>query len=382
MAFTLDRHIMSFETLVHSTDRINPYAKRIHGIGAESLGGAPPVERVLARFRRFCKGAVLVEHSADAFDTRLIASTMETAIDADNLDTSRMAGPSGTYATPSAWSGCARSSASITAVLITRWPTPRPRRRASSSCTALGRDRFGWRHARRPARGGPAASAAGERRRRAAAGGRRRRRRRRPRRRHRAAPPPPRGGTGSPPPLRGRPSRRLSHGELGHQGVVVGGDRRLAVRPAASPDHLAATQPSAMAGRRRRSRCAPLASTSRTCSRGRAGGGDGSSHVAGLEHAVTPSAFDGAAEHAVDGPAAGQQCGQRVDDERQDRDADVEAGVDAGAQPRLVDRGVLARHAWARPARWPGAPAPGRGAARPCARRTRSPRGGRQARAS
>jgi DNA polymerase III epsilon subunit-like protein len=92
VAFTLDRHIMSFETLVHSTDRINPYAKRIHGIGAESLGGAPPVERVLARFRRFCKGAVLVEHSADAFDTRLIASTMETAIDADNVDTSRMAG--------------------------------------------------------------------------------------------------------------------------------------------------------------------------------------------------------------------------------------------------------------------------------------------------
>jgi DNA polymerase III epsilon subunit-like protein len=92
VAFTLDGHIMSFETLVHSTDRINPYARRIHGIGTESLGGAPPVERVLARFRRFCKGAVLVEHSADAFDTRLIASTMETAIDADNLDTSRMAG--------------------------------------------------------------------------------------------------------------------------------------------------------------------------------------------------------------------------------------------------------------------------------------------------
>jgi DNA polymerase III epsilon subunit-like protein len=50
------------------------------------------VERVLARFQRFCSGAVLVEHSADAFDTRLIASTMDTALDADNLDTSRMAG--------------------------------------------------------------------------------------------------------------------------------------------------------------------------------------------------------------------------------------------------------------------------------------------------
>jgi DNA polymerase III epsilon subunit-like protein len=92
VAFTMREHLMSFETLVHSTDRINPYAKRIHGIGSESLGGAPPVEKVLARFRHFCRGAVLVEHSADAFDTRLIASTMETPIDADNLDTSRMAG--------------------------------------------------------------------------------------------------------------------------------------------------------------------------------------------------------------------------------------------------------------------------------------------------
>lgn len=92
VAFTLDHHVMSFETLVHSTDRINPYAKRIHGIGTETLGGAPPMGRVLARFRRFCHGAVLVEHSADAFDTRLIASTMATELDADNLDTSRMAG--------------------------------------------------------------------------------------------------------------------------------------------------------------------------------------------------------------------------------------------------------------------------------------------------
>jgi len=91
VAFTLTDHVMSFETLVHSTDRINPYAKRIHGIGPESLGGAPPVARVLQRFRRFCRGAVLVEHSADAFDTRLIASTMDTPLDADNLDTSRMA---------------------------------------------------------------------------------------------------------------------------------------------------------------------------------------------------------------------------------------------------------------------------------------------------
>lgn len=92
VAFTLDRHIMSFETLVHSNDRINPYAKRIHGISPETLGGAPPVSRVLARFRRFCRGAVLIEHSADAFDTRLISHTLGESLDADNVDTSRLAG--------------------------------------------------------------------------------------------------------------------------------------------------------------------------------------------------------------------------------------------------------------------------------------------------
>src|SRR6202047_3255910 len=91
VAFTVDRHLMSFETLVHSNDRINPYARRIHGIGPENLHGAPPVSRVVARFRRFVEGSVLVEHSADAFDTRLIARTIGTDLNADNLDTTRLA---------------------------------------------------------------------------------------------------------------------------------------------------------------------------------------------------------------------------------------------------------------------------------------------------
>jgi DNA polymerase III alpha subunit (gram-positive type) len=34
---------------------------------------------------------VLVEHSADAFDTRLIARTIGAALDADNVDTTRLA---------------------------------------------------------------------------------------------------------------------------------------------------------------------------------------------------------------------------------------------------------------------------------------------------
>jgi DNA polymerase III epsilon subunit-like protein len=91
VAFTLTGHLMSFETLVHSNDRINPFARRIHGISSETLGGAPPVRPVLERFQRFCSGAVLVEHSADAFDSRLIAATLGESLDADNLDTSRLA---------------------------------------------------------------------------------------------------------------------------------------------------------------------------------------------------------------------------------------------------------------------------------------------------
>ena len=91
VAFTLEEHLLSFETLVHSNDRINPYARRIHGISRETLHGAPPVGRVLERFRRFVQGSVLIEHSADAFDTRLIARTVGAALDADNIDTTRLA---------------------------------------------------------------------------------------------------------------------------------------------------------------------------------------------------------------------------------------------------------------------------------------------------
>jgi len=91
VAFTMRDHLMSFETLVHSNDRINPYARRIHGIDAATLNGAPPVSLVVERFQRFTKGAVLVEHSADAFDTRLIGRAIGSSLDADNVDTTRLA---------------------------------------------------------------------------------------------------------------------------------------------------------------------------------------------------------------------------------------------------------------------------------------------------
>jgi DNA polymerase III epsilon subunit-like protein len=92
VTFTMRGHIASFETLVHCTDRINPYARRLHGITGASLAGAPPPDAVLTRFRRFAAGSVLIEHSADAFDTRLIARTSGEDFDADNIDTSRLAG--------------------------------------------------------------------------------------------------------------------------------------------------------------------------------------------------------------------------------------------------------------------------------------------------
>lgn len=91
VSFTAERHLLSFETLVHSNDRINPYARRIHGISRETLYGAPPAGRVVERFRHFVRGSVLVEHSADAFDTRLIARTVGASLDADNIDTTRLA---------------------------------------------------------------------------------------------------------------------------------------------------------------------------------------------------------------------------------------------------------------------------------------------------
>ncbi|HUY60414.1 MAG TPA: 3'-5' exonuclease, partial [Candidatus Dormibacteraeota bacterium] len=66
----------AFETLVHTADHINPYARRVHGISRAMLHGAPSALPVLRRFLTFARGTVLVEHSADAFDTRLIGRTL------------------------------------------------------------------------------------------------------------------------------------------------------------------------------------------------------------------------------------------------------------------------------------------------------------------
>ncbi len=80
------------ETLVHTTDHINPYARRVHGITRSMLTGAPSQRRVAMTFRDFSRGAILVEHSADSFDTRLVSKAMDRPLPHYHLDTSRMAG--------------------------------------------------------------------------------------------------------------------------------------------------------------------------------------------------------------------------------------------------------------------------------------------------
>ncbi len=80
------------ETLVHTTDHINPYARRVHGITRSMLTGAPSQRRVAMTFRDFSRGAILVEHSADSFDTRLVSKAMDRPLPHHHLDTSRMAG--------------------------------------------------------------------------------------------------------------------------------------------------------------------------------------------------------------------------------------------------------------------------------------------------
>ncbi len=91
VCFKLDRHIQSFETLVHTLSPINSYASRVHGIFRYELDGSPPASLVLPRFEEFAAGSVLVEHSPDGFDTRLISTALGHPLQADSLDTSRMA---------------------------------------------------------------------------------------------------------------------------------------------------------------------------------------------------------------------------------------------------------------------------------------------------
>lgn len=83
---------ISLESLVHTVDHINPYARRVHGINRAMLGGAPTLHQVAAAFQDLSQGAILIEHSADGFDTRLVARALGRPLTNHHLDTSRIAG--------------------------------------------------------------------------------------------------------------------------------------------------------------------------------------------------------------------------------------------------------------------------------------------------
>ncbi|MGH7608977.1 MAG: 3'-5' exonuclease [Candidatus Dormibacteria bacterium] len=83
---------VSLESLVHTVDHINPFARRVHGIHRSMLSGAPTLAQVTTAFDALSQGAVLVEHSADAFDTRLVSRALGRPLPKLHLDTSRIAG--------------------------------------------------------------------------------------------------------------------------------------------------------------------------------------------------------------------------------------------------------------------------------------------------
>ena len=89
--FTLDRPLSFFDTLVDCRAPINPYARKRHHIDRSMLIGAPEFKDARRAFLRFAQGAVLVEHSHDAFDTWLVGRGLESPLEHPIIDTSALA---------------------------------------------------------------------------------------------------------------------------------------------------------------------------------------------------------------------------------------------------------------------------------------------------
>ncbi len=89
--FRLDGTLSFFDTLVDCRAPINPYARRRHQIDRSMLIGAPEFRDVRRAFLRFARGAVLVEHSHDAFDTWLVGRGLEIPLEHPIIDTSTLA---------------------------------------------------------------------------------------------------------------------------------------------------------------------------------------------------------------------------------------------------------------------------------------------------
>src|SRR5437762_12940713 len=89
--FTLDRPLSFFDTLVDCRAPINPYARKRHQIDRSMLIGAPVFKDARRAFLRFAHGAVLVEHSHDAFDTWLVGRGLESPLEHPIIDTTALA---------------------------------------------------------------------------------------------------------------------------------------------------------------------------------------------------------------------------------------------------------------------------------------------------
>ena len=89
--FTLRGPLSFFDTLVDCRAPINPYARKRHHIDRSMLIGAPEFKDARRAFLRFSQGAVLVEHSHDAFDTWLVGRGLESPLEHPIIDTTALA---------------------------------------------------------------------------------------------------------------------------------------------------------------------------------------------------------------------------------------------------------------------------------------------------
>jgi len=89
--FTLRGPLSFFDTLVDCRAPINPYAHKRHHIDRSMLIGAPEFKDARRAFLRFSQGAVLVEHSHDAFDTWLVGRGLESPLEHPIFDTTALA---------------------------------------------------------------------------------------------------------------------------------------------------------------------------------------------------------------------------------------------------------------------------------------------------
>jgi len=89
--FTLQSTLSFFDTLVDCRAPINPYARKRHHIDRSMLIGAPEFKDARRAFLRFAQGAVLVEHSHDAFDTWLVGRGLESPLEHPIIDTTALA---------------------------------------------------------------------------------------------------------------------------------------------------------------------------------------------------------------------------------------------------------------------------------------------------